>query len=75
MRYFLMKTFPEPTLSFGILKAACPTRLVFLAGPAKRSLPGLPGTTFQTITLATIAGLTDQDLGMASTTLKQTCGH
>ena len=33
MRYFLTKTFPEPTLSFGILKAACPTRLVFLAGP------------------------------------------
>ncbi len=75
MRYFLFYPLPVTLLSGGIIEAAHPGSPVLFS----RALTGLcPGktTTFTTaIALTAIAARTDNDLGMATTTVIKAAGR
>ena len=74
MRYFLLLPFPVTLLSGGIVEATGPSGLVLLPGPFEGFLSGPTTAATGAITLATVTMTTDNDLGVAATTLVEAAG-
>jgi multisubunit Na+/H+ antiporter MnhG subunit len=74
MRYFLLLPFPVTLLSGGIVEATGASGLVLLPGPFERFLAGSTTATTGAIALATVTLATDNDLGVAATTLVEAAG-
>ena len=74
MRYFLLLPFPVTLLPGGIVDVTGASGLVLLSGPPDGFLSGSITATTGAIALATVTMTTDNDLGMATTTLVEAAG-
>ena len=74
MRYFLLLPFPVTLLSGGIVEAAGASGLVLLPGPFERFLSSSLTAAAGAIALAAVTLATDNDLGVAATTLVEAAG-
>jgi hypothetical protein len=74
MRYFLLLALPMTLLPGGIVDATGASGLVLLPGPLEGSLSGSLTAATGAIALATVTMTTDNDLGVAATTLVEATG-
>jgi hypothetical protein len=74
MRYFLLLPFPVTLLPGGIVEATGASGLVLLPGPLDGFLSGSLTAATGAIALATVTMTTDNDLGVAATTLVEATG-
>ena len=74
MRYFLLLPLPVTLLPGGIVEATGTSGLVLLPGPPDGFLSGSITATTGAIALATVTMTTDNDLGVAATTLVKATG-
>lgn len=75
MRYFLLLPCPVTLLPGGIIRATRARGLVFRSGSLNGFLSGFLAATIGTIPLAAITAATDDDLGVAATTVVETTGY
>ena len=74
MRYFLLLPFSVTLLPGGIVDATGASRLVLCPGPLDGFLSGSTTAATGAIALATVTLTTDNDLGVAATTLVEAAG-
>ena len=74
MRYFLLLPFPVTLLPGGIVDTTRASGLVLLPGPPDGFHSGSITAATGAIALATVTMTTDNDLGMAATTLVEAAG-
>ena len=74
MRYFLLLPFPVTLLPGGIVDATGASGLVLPPGPFGGFLSGSMTATTGAIALAAVTMATDNDLGVAATTLVEATG-
>ena len=74
MRYFLLLPLPVTLLPGGIVDAPGASGLVFLPGSLDGFLSGSMTATTGAIALATVTMTTDNNLGVAATTLVEATG-
>ena len=74
MRYFLLLPLPVTLLPGGIVDATWPGGLVLCPGSLNGFLSGFPAATIGALPLAMITVTTDDDLGVAATTVVEAAG-
>lgn len=74
MRYFLLSPLPMTLLPGGIVDATGASSLVLLPGPLDGFLSGNLTAVTGAIALATVTLTTDNDLGVAATTVVEAAG-
>ena len=75
MRYFLLLPFPVTLLPGGIIRATRASGLVLRSGSFNGFLSGFLAATIGAIPLAAITVATDDDLGVAATTVVEATGY